>query len=160
MQNAKWIIISIVINNVTLSSHMYPSNRLARVNMLQEVTMIWFDLLSLVKEVELMKTHHTDIQCQLQDPQEPIQYFRQLALGSHWTFGQLRPQTLSCYSHDNVQNPKFTLTGLPASDQRLNLSVLCQRHWDLSPLFRPRAQVIAQSFMIPLEQLNNMEWQY
>ena len=46
----------------TPSSHIYPSNWLAGVNMWQEATMIWFDLLSHVKEVEPMETHHTNIQ--------------------------------------------------------------------------------------------------
>ncbi len=66
---------------VTPSYHIYPNNQPSKVNILREATMIWFDLLSHVKEVEPMETHHTNINYQLQDPKESIQYFRQLALG-------------------------------------------------------------------------------
>lgn len=47
---------------VTLSSHIYPSSRPAKVNMWRKAIMIWFDLLSHVKEMEPMETHHTNIQ--------------------------------------------------------------------------------------------------
>ena len=70
-------------HSITPSSHIYPSNQPSGVNMWWEATMIWFDLLSHVKEVELTETHHKNVQHQLQDPQEPIQCFRQLAFGSH-----------------------------------------------------------------------------
>lgn len=50
--------------NVTPSSHIYLSNRPTEVNMWREVIMMWFDLLSHVKEVEQIETHHTNLQHQ------------------------------------------------------------------------------------------------
>jgi len=52
---------TLLYHSVTPSSHIYPSNHLVGVNMWREATMIWFELLSHVKEVQLMETHHTYI---------------------------------------------------------------------------------------------------
>jgi len=54
-------------HSVTPSSHIYTNNWPARVNMRWEATMILLDLISHVKEVEPMKTHHTNINYQLHD---------------------------------------------------------------------------------------------
>lgn len=66
-----------------------------------------------------METNHTYMKHHLQDPQEPIQHFRQLSLRSHSAFGQIKPHSLSCYRNDNFQKPLVALTGFPASIQRL-----------------------------------------
>ena len=46
---------------VTPSSHIYPRNHPVGVNMWREATMIWFDILSHIKEVESMETRDTYI---------------------------------------------------------------------------------------------------
>jgi len=55
-------------HSVTSSYHIYPSNHLDKVNMWWEDTMIWFNLIGNLKEMESTETHHTDLPQVLQDP--------------------------------------------------------------------------------------------
>ena len=73
-------------NSVTPSSHICPSNWPTEVNMWWEATIIWFNLLGILKEVKLTETHQTYLPHQQQHYQEPSQPHKYHAPGSHWVF--------------------------------------------------------------------------
>jgi len=62
--------------NVTLSSHIYLSNQPTEVNMWWEATMIWFNLLGHIKEVELTKNNQIEDPHILQNLQELPHFYR------------------------------------------------------------------------------------
>jgi len=63
-------------HSITPSSHIYPSNQQTRVNMWQEVTMIWFDSLCVSSGSGTGGTHHTKLPHQQHNSQEPSQPLR------------------------------------------------------------------------------------
>ena len=101
---------------VTPSSHIYPSNHANRVNMRQEATMIGFDLLRDLKEVESMKDINQPIHISDRIPRRHVNYSDILSLGPTDVLDILRLNLSHAIGVRASRNPKsLSQACLPAS---------------------------------------------
>lgn len=90
---------------ITPSSHIYPSNRPTRVNMWQEATMIWFNLLIPLKEVETTKHNQIDHPCILQDLTQLPHLYRWNTPKETQQFKDLEPHSLPFQVNQVTEGP-------------------------------------------------------